>query len=52
MMGFLDQSGLRPGADVELERRDPHGALTVLVNGTRVGVGSFAAERLFVAIDG
>lgn len=52
MMGFLDQSSLRPGARVELERRDPHGALTVLVNGTRVGVGAFAAERLFVAVGG
>jgi DtxR family Mn-dependent transcriptional regulator len=50
MMGFLDVSGLRPGAVVELERRDPHGALTVSVNGTRVGVGTFAAERLFVEV--
>ena len=50
MMGFLDDSGLRPGAMVELQRRDPHGALTVAVDGTRVGVGVFAAERLFVAL--
>jgi DtxR family transcriptional regulator, iron-dependent repressor len=50
MMGYLDETGLRPGAKVELRGRDPHGALTVSVNGTAAGVGSFAAERLFVAI--
>jgi DtxR family transcriptional regulator, Mn-dependent transcriptional regulator len=49
MMGFLDDSGLRPGAVVELDRRDPHGALTVRVDsGASVGVGTFASERLFV----
>lgn len=53
MMGYLDESGLRPGAAVTLERRDPHGALTVNVDGRdNVGVGTFAAERLFVALDG
>ncbi len=52
MMGFLDDSGLRPDATVELTRKDPHGALTVRVNeGPRVGVGVFAADRLFVAVD-
>lgn len=49
MMRFLDESGLRPDADVELVAADPHGALTVNVNGTPVGVGRFAAERLFVS---
>lgn len=50
MMGYLDESDLRPGAVVELERRDPHGALTVRVDErTSAGVGVFAAERLFVA---
>jgi DtxR family transcriptional regulator, Mn-dependent transcriptional regulator len=49
MMGFLDDSALRPGARVQLDRRDPQGALTIRVNGgARVGVGSFASERLFV----
>ncbi len=52
MMGYLDRSGLRPGAHVELQAKDPHGALTVAVNGKPAGVGSFAAERLFVAIGG
>jgi DtxR family Mn-dependent transcriptional regulator len=50
MMAYLDESGLRPGASVELRGRDPHGALTVSVNGSAAGVGPFAAERLFVAL--
>jgi len=48
MMGFLDEAGLRPGAEVELQQRDPQGTVTVAVNGRRVGVGEFAADRLFV----
>jgi DtxR family transcriptional regulator, iron-dependent repressor len=52
MMAYLDDSDLRPGATIELERADSHGALTVLVDGaSRAGIGSFAAERLFVEID-
>jgi DtxR family Mn-dependent transcriptional regulator len=50
MMGYLDQSGLRPGARVEMTRRDPHGAVTATVNGKSVGIGAFAAERVFVAV--
>ncbi len=50
MMGYLDRSGLRPGASVELRERDPHGAVTAAVNGEPVGIGVFAADRLFVAI--
>ncbi len=50
MMSYLDESGLRPNASVELLQKDPHGALTVSVDGSRVGVGVFAAERLFVAV--
>ncbi len=52
MMGYLDRSQLRPGATVELRRRDPHGAVTAAVNGEPVGIGVFAAERLFVALPG
>lgn len=49
IMGFLDDSGLRPGADVALVARTPDGTLTVRVNDERqVGIGSFIAERLFV----
>lgn len=50
MMRYLDESGLRPDAAVELVQRDPHGALTVKVNGRPVGVGIFAADRLFVEV--
>jgi DtxR family Mn-dependent transcriptional regulator len=50
MMRYLDESHLRPDAVVELVQKDPHGALTVKVNGDAVGVGAFAAQRLFVAI--
>lgn len=50
MMGYLDDSGLRPGASVEMKARDPKGAVTVVVNGEATGVGVFAAERLFVAV--
>ncbi len=50
MMRYLDESALRPGASVELVQKDPHGALTVKVNGEPVGVGVFAADRLFVAV--
>ena len=50
IMGFLDDSGLRPGAQVELIARAPDGTLTVGVGGSgRVGVSPFVAERLFLA---
>jgi Fe2+ transport system protein FeoA len=49
MMKYLDESGLRPDATVELMQQDPQGAATVLVNGQPVGLGDFAAERLFVS---
>ena len=49
MMGYLDRSGIRPGALIRLDGRDSHGALTATVDGTAVGIGSFASERLFVA---
>jgi len=50
MLGFLYESGFHPKTDIELVKRDPQGAYTVSVGGKRVGVGSFAADRLFVAI--
>ncbi len=49
MMRYLDESNLRPHALVELVQKDPQGALTVRVKGNSVGVGVFAAERMFVA---
>lgn len=49
MMRFLDESDLRPEAVVELLQRDPQGTITVGVNGNPVGVGAFAAQRIFAA---
>jgi DtxR family Mn-dependent transcriptional regulator len=49
MMKYLDDSGLRPDARVELIQRDPQGGLTVRVNGSKVGLDGFAADRLFVS---
>ncbi len=51
MMKYLDESGLRPGARIAVVGRDPHGAMTVSVDGANIGVGAFAAERLFVSVD-
>ncbi len=50
MMDFLDRSGIRPGAVIRLDGRDPHGALTAHVDGSPVGIGRFASERLFVSV--
>ena len=50
MLGFLFTSGFHPKTDIELVGKDPQGAYTVSVDGKRVGVGEFAADRLFVAI--
>ncbi|HEY6634050.1 MAG TPA: metal-dependent transcriptional regulator [Acidimicrobiia bacterium] len=50
MLGFLYESGFHPKSDVELVGRDPQGTCTVSVAGKRVGVGLFAADRLFVAV--
>jgi DtxR family transcriptional regulator, Mn-dependent transcriptional regulator len=51
LMGFLDRIGLRPGAALEIVERAPAGTLTVRIDGNAgVGVGQFAAERLFAAV--
>jgi DtxR family Mn-dependent transcriptional regulator len=47
MMKYLDDADLRPGAEVKLTQRDPHGGLTIVVDGTAAGVSPFAAERIF-----
>jgi DtxR family transcriptional regulator, Mn-dependent transcriptional regulator len=50
LMGFLDRIGLRPGATVEVVERSPAGTLTVSIDGNSgIGIGRFAAERLFAA---
>lgn len=50
IMGFLDESGLRPGALLSVISTEPDGTLTISVNGEkRVEIDLFMAERLFVA---
>ncbi len=50
-MDFLDRAGLRPGAEVLMTSRSPHGAFTVVVpDGEPVGLGDFVAQRVFVAV--
>lgn len=51
IMRFLDEAGLRPGAQVRLLHRVPDGTLTVQADGRdAVGVGHFMAERIFLAV--
>lgn len=50
IMGFLDESGLRPGASVKVVTQTKDGTLTVAVDDhERVGISPFIAERLFLA---
>ena len=51
MMRFLDENHLRPSARIRMVQRDPYGAVTVEVSDRRVGIGRFASERLFVAVE-
>jgi len=50
IMGFLDESGLRPGAKVTVVTQTKDGTLTVAIDERdRVGISPFIAERLFLA---
>ena len=49
MMGFLDESGIRPGLALEIVGRTPHDVMTVRAGGSEpVGLGAFASERIRV----
>jgi DtxR family transcriptional regulator, Mn-dependent transcriptional regulator len=51
MMGFLDDSGMRPGASLAVTGVSPHGDRTLVVDGSgAVGIGDYMADRLFVAM--
>lgn len=51
IMGFLDDTGLRPGAVIEVLAATEDGTLTISASGTsEVDIEKFIAERLFVAI--
>ena len=51
MMRFLDENQLRPDCRIRMVQKDPYGAVTVEVSNRRVGIGTFASERLFVAVE-
>jgi DtxR family Mn-dependent transcriptional regulator len=52
MMAFLDEAGMRPGAEIEAVGRTPREVITVRAGGSEaVGLGPFAADRLFVLAD-
>ena len=51
MMRFLDDNHLRPDSRIRMVQKDPYGAVTVEVSDRRVGIGAFASERLFVAVE-
>jgi DtxR family Mn-dependent transcriptional regulator len=48
LLEFLEESALMPGNRGVVTAASPDGTVTVEVSGTRVGVGSFAAERILV----
>ena len=48
LLEFLEESALMPGNRGVVTAASPDGTVTVEVLGTRVGVGSFAAERILV----
>ena len=49
MMGFLDESGIRPGLELEVVGRTPHDVMTVRADGSDpVGLGAFASQRIRV----
>jgi DtxR family Mn-dependent transcriptional regulator len=51
VMGFLDEAQIRPGAVLSVVASAPDGTLTIKSGDhPPVGVGSFIAERLFVAV--
>lgn len=52
LMGFLDESGMRPGADLELLAEGVDGERTLAVDGDgQVGLSAFIADRMFVAAE-
>lgn len=48
IMKFFEQSGLMPGAEIEVLAVAPDGTMTVEVRGERVGVGSHLTDNLWV----
>lgn len=49
LLEFLEQSRLTPGTAGTITAISPDGTFTIEIEGTHVGVGSFASERILVA---
>lgn len=49
MLEFLEASSLVPGNSGTVTSRSPEGTITVEIDGTFVGVGQFACERILVS---
>lgn len=49
MLEFLEASSLIPGNTGKVASRSPEGTITVEIDGTFVGVGQFACERILVS---
>src|SRR5919108_1774680 len=48
IMRFFEESGLMPGADIEVQSRAPDGTLTLSVRGETVGLGPHLTDNLWV----
>ena len=49
MLEFLEQSSILPGNSGTVTSRSPDGTTTIEIDGTFVGVGSFASARILVS---
>ena len=50
MLRYLDQRGIRPGAEVAVREREPFGgALMIVVEGTAHAIGAELARRMIVS---
>ena len=48
MLEFLESSAIVPGNQGTVTSRSPDGTTTVEIDGSHVGVGEFASERILV----
>jgi Fe2+ transport system protein FeoA len=48
VMGFFEDSGLMPGARIEVRRKAPDGTMGLAIDGEAVAVGAHLADNLWV----
>jgi DtxR family Mn-dependent transcriptional regulator len=48
IMRFFEESGLMPGAEIEVQARAPDGTMTLGIRGENVGLGPHLADNLWV----